>query len=467
MPVPWPRIGSGRSTRMPTTSELRTRDWAACLHAYSPHTLGISVSCSLGWAACILPALATPTTVLGLTSLLSLARAPNLFLVQPQQRACCHSFDRPRCCLHHWSASGRAGSTTTGLYLALDGSPTSTAPSSAAALSSGLTTIGGIDPVTECLWQTDVAHHHLAIGVVFILAGHLYKTDFGLGVAVADILASHQMGLFNSWHLQLALALAMQGSLSVWFGHLLVTLPAYPFLVTDYATVLSLFTHHQWIGGFFIVGGAAHASMALIFDCNLRSQAFIARVMSQKNAIVVHLNWVCIFLGFHSFGLYIHNDTLAALGRGLDQFSDQAIVLAPVLARWIQAQFVEPSVSIQGLHVAGRVFGLGTADTLVHHVHAFTIHVTALILLKGSLYARSSRLVPDKARLGFRFPCDGPGRGGTCQVSAWDHIFLGLFWMYNAISVVVFHFSWKLQSDVWASLSGTGLRHLTARNFAI
>ena len=84
VPVPWPRIGSGRSTRMPTTSELRTRDWAACLHAYSPHTLGISVSCSLGWAACILPALATPTTVLGLTSLLSLARAPNLFLVQPQ-----------------------------------------------------------------------------------------------------------------------------------------------------------------------------------------------------------------------------------------------------------------------------------------------------------------------------------------------------------------------------------------------
>ena len=68
VPVPWPRSGSGRSTRMPTTSELRTRDWAACLHAYSPHTLGISVSCSLGWAACML----------------SLARAPNLFLVQPQ-----------------------------------------------------------------------------------------------------------------------------------------------------------------------------------------------------------------------------------------------------------------------------------------------------------------------------------------------------------------------------------------------
>jgi photosystem I P700 chlorophyll a apoprotein A1 len=85
---------------------------------------------------------------------------------------------------------------------------------------------------------------------------------------------------------------------------------------------------------------------------------------------------------------------------------------------------------------------------MVHHIHAFTIHVTVLILLKGVLYARSSKLIPDKANLGFRFPCDGPGRGGTCQSSSWDHVFLGLFWMYNSISVV-FHFSWKMQSDVW------------------
>jgi photosystem I P700 chlorophyll a apoprotein A1 len=63
---------------------------------------------------------------------------------------------------------------------------------------------------------------------------------------------------------------------------------------------------------------------------------------------------------------------------------------------------------------------------MVHHIHAFTIHVTVLILLKGVLYARSSRLIPDKANLGFRFRTLV---GGTCQVSAWDHVFL-LFWMY-------------------------------------
>ena len=193
------------------------------------------------------------------------------------------------------------------------------------ALGSGLTSFGGLQPATESLWMSDIAHHHLAVGVVFILAGHMYQTDFGIGVALGDIIADHKLELFNSCHLQLALQLAMQGSVSVWVGHVLVALPAYPYLLTDYATVLSVFTHHQWIGGIFIVGGAAHASMALIFDCSVREHPTIVRLVHQRRAVIVHLNWVCIFLGFHSFGLYIHNDTVSALGRAYDQFSDQGI----------------------------------------------------------------------------------------------------------------------------------------------
>jgi photosystem I P700 chlorophyll a apoprotein A1 len=120
-----------------------------------------------------------------------------------------------------------------------------------------------------------------------------------------------------------------------------------------------------------------------------------------------------------------------------------------------------------GGKVAMMPISLGTADFLVHHIHAFTIHVTALILLKGTLFSRSSRLIPDKANLGFRFPCDGPGRGGTCQVSGWDNVFLGLFWMYNCISIVIFHFSWKMQSDVWGRVAASGaVSHITGGNFA-
>ena len=105
--------------------------------------------------------------------------------------------------------------------------------------------------------------------------------------------------------------------------------------------------------------------------------------------------------------------------------------------------------------------------SLVSERRSFTIHVSVLIPLKGVLYARSSRLIPDKANLGFRFSCDGPGRGGTCQVSAWDHVFLGLFWMYNSLSIVIFHFSWKMQSDIWGTVNADGsVAHITNGNFA-
>jgi photosystem I P700 chlorophyll a apoprotein A1 len=209
------------------------------------------------------------------------------------------------------------------------------------------------------------------------------------------------------------------------------------------------------------------------------------RVLRHRDAIISHLNWVCIWLGFHSFGLYIHNDTMRALGRPQDMFSDSAIQLQPIFAQWIQhIHAIAPgSTAPNAIGGVSQVFGgdvvalggkvammpitLGTADFMVHHIHAFTIHVTVLILLKGFLYSRSSRLVPDKGQLGFRFPCDGPGRGGTCQVSGWDHVFLGLFWMYNSLSIVIFHFSWKMQSDVWGTVLPDGsVSHVTGGNFA-
>ncbi|KAL5643080.1 hypothetical protein ACJX0J_000033 [Zea mays] len=194
------------------------------------------------------------------------------------------------------------------------------------------------------------------------------------------------------------------------------------------------------------------------YDPTTRYNDLLDRVLRHRDAIISHLNWVCIFLGFHSFGLYIHNDTMSALGRPQDMFSDTAIQLQPIFAQWIQNIHAgAPGVTAPGattstsltwgggelVAIGGKVallpIPLGTADFLVHHIHAFTIHVTVLILLKG----------------------------GTCQVSAWDHVFLGLFWMYNSISVVIFHFSWKMQSDVWGTISDQGIvTHITGGNFA-
>ena len=362
-----------------------------------------------------------------------------------------------------------------------------------------LTFKGGLNPITGSLWLSDTAHHHLALAVLFIFAGHMYRTNWSIGHSMKEILESHKgpltgeghKGLYEilttSWHAQLAINLAMMGSLSIIVAHHMYAMPPYPYIGVDYPTQLSLFTHHMWIGGFCVCGAGAHASIFMVRDYSpVQSyNNLLDRVLRHRDAIISHLNWVCIFLGTHSFGLYIHNDTMRALGRPQDMFSDKAIQLQPIFAKWVQSlhTLAPGNTAPNSLATASYAFGgdvvavngkiammpiqLGTADFLVHHIHAFTIHVTVLILLKGVLFARSSRLIPDKANLGFRFPCDGPGRGGTCQVSAWDHIFLGLFWMYNCISVVIFHFSWKMQSDVWGTISEKGkITHITGGNFA-
>ena len=110
---------------------------------------------------------------------------------------------------------------------------------------------------------------------------------------------------------------------------------------------------------------------------------------------------------------------------------------------------------------------LGTADFIVHHIHAFTIHVALLILSKGILYGRSSRLVSDKFDLGFRYPCDGPGRGGSCMISPWDQVYLALFWMYNSLDVVLFHYFWKMQSDVWGQYLQNQIGHISSGDFTV
>lgn len=121
---------------------------------------------------------------------------------------------------------------------------------------------------------------------------------------------------------------------------------------------------------------------------------------------------------------------MSALGRPQDMFLYTAIKLQLVFAQCIQnthalttdtttpgattstsltwggGDLVSVGGTIALLHIP-----LGTADSLVHNIHAFTIHVTVLILLKGVLFDRRIRLILDKANLGFQFPCDGPRRG--------------------------------------------------------
>ncbi|MGB6013235.1 MAG: photosystem I core protein PsaB, partial [Nodosilinea sp.] len=342
-----------------------------------------------------------------------------------------------------------------------------------------LTFLGGFHPQTESLWLTDMAHHHLAIAVIFIIAGHMYRTNFGIGHSIKEILNAHKppggglgeghKGLYdtlnNSLHFQLALALASLGVVTSLVAQHMYALPPYAFMARDYTTQAALYTHHQYIAGFIMVGAFAHGAIFLIrdYDPVANKNNVLDRVLQHKEAIISHLSWVSLFLGFHTLGLYVHNDVVVAFGT-----PEKQILVEPVFAQWVQAASGKLLYGFDTLlsnpdsvtQTANAVWlpgwfeainsnsnslflTIGPGDFLVHHAIALGLHTTTLILVKGALDARGSKLMPDKKDFGYSFPCDGPGRGGTCDISAWDSFYLAMFWMLNTIGWVTFYWHWK------------------------
>jgi photosystem I P700 chlorophyll a apoprotein A2 len=342
-----------------------------------------------------------------------------------------------------------------------------------------LTFLGGFHPQTESLWLTDMAHHHLAIAVIFIIAGHMYRTNFGIGHSMKEILNAHKppsgklgaghTGMYdtvnNSLHFQLGLALACLGVVTSLVAQHMYAMPPYAFIAKDFTTTAALYTHHQYIAGFLMVGAFAHGAIFFVrdYDPEANKNNVLARMLEHKEAIISHLSWVSLFLGFHTLGLYVHNDVVVAFGT-----PEKQILIEPVFAQFVQASHGKllygfdlllananslPSGTgaaylpgwLDAINNSGNSLFLtiGPGDFLVHHAIALGLHTTTLILVKGALDARGSKLMPDKKDFGYAFPCDGPGRGGTCDISAWDSFYLSMFWMLNTIGWVTFYWHWK------------------------
>ncbi|KAF0652351.1 photosystem I P700 chlorophyll a apoprotein A2 [Cyanobium sp. Copco_Reservoir_LC18] len=349
-----------------------------------------------------------------------------------------------------------------------------------------LTFLGGFHPQTEALWLTDIAHHHLAIGCIFVIAGHMYRTNFGIGHSIREILDAHNppkgtpgdlgaghKGLYdtvnNSLHFQLGLALAALGVVTSLVAQHMYALPSYAFIAKDYTTQAALYTHHQYIAIFLMCGAFAHGAIFFIrdYDPEANKDNVLARMLEHKEALISHLSWVSLFLGFHTLGLYVHNDVVVAFGT-----PEKQILIEPVFAQFVQASSGKAlygmdillanadSIATTAWPNNGAVWlpgwldavnagnnslflQIGPGDFLVHHAIALGLHTTTLILVKGALDARGSKLMPDKKDFGYSFPCDGPGRGGTCDISAWDAFYLAVFWALNTVGWVTFYWHWK------------------------
>jgi photosystem I P700 chlorophyll a apoprotein A2 len=273
----------------------------------------------------------------------------------------------------------------------------------------------------------------------------------------------------NSLHFQLGWHLACLGVVTSLVAQHMYSMPSYAFIAKDFTTQAALFTHHEYIAGFLMVGAFAHGAIFLVrdYDPEANKNNVLARCLEHKEAIISHLSWVSLFLGFHTLGLYVHNDVVVAFGT-----PEKQILIEPVFAQWIQAAHGKTlyafdtllsnpdSVAYTAFPNHGNVWlpgwldainsganslflTIGPGDFLVHHAIALGLHTTTLILVKGALDARGSKLMPDKKDFGYSFPCDGPGRGGTCDISAWDAMYLAMFWMLNTIGWLTFYWHWK------------------------
>ena len=115
---------------------------------------------------------------------------------------------------------------------------------------------------------------------MFIVAGHMYRTNFGIGHNMREILDAHvapngnlgagHRGLYDtvneSLHMQLGLALASVGTITSMVAQHMYSLPAYAFIAQDFTTQAALYTHHQYIAGFIMTGAFAHGAIFFIRD---------------------------------------------------------------------------------------------------------------------------------------------------------------------------------------------------------
>mmetsp|Transcript_97306 Transcript_97306/g.225575 ORF Transcript_97306/g.225575 Transcript_97306/m.225575 type:complete len:324 (-) Transcript_97306:709-1680(-) len=217
-----------------------------------------------------------------------------------------------------------------------------------------LTFLGGLKSDTASLFLTDIAHHHLAVGILFVWACHLYSSLYkAFAHRIRDVLfVNGNSGLMisslgKSLQLNLSLALAGLSVITAVVAQHNYSLTPYPYLSYDSVQMVALYVHHSWIASLLMMGSFAHAGIFLIRDyvvqgegpIQSQSQDVISRILAHKAAIISHLSWVCLWLGFHTLGLYIHNDTVVAFGE-----PEKEILIEPVFAQIIQGSYILPAI---------------------------------------------------------------------------------------------------------------------------
>ncbi len=126
------------------------------------------------------------------------------------------------------------------------------------------------------------------------------------------------------------------------------------------------------------LGTRMPSSDSLLAAGNSLRARFVSGLLQYRSAILGHLSAITLFLGFHTLGLYVHNDVMQAFGT-----PEFEISLSPVFGQWLQVAH-------------GQQIGspLSCGDVLVYHAIALGDQCHVLVSRSRSLKRSASRALP-------------------------------------------------------------------------
>ena len=120
-----------------------------------------------------------------------------------------------------------------------------------------------------------------------------------------------------------------------------------------------------------------------------------------KATVISHLSYVSLFLGFHTLGLFVHNDCVSAFVHPSSQ-----ILIELILFRYLSSDpFFIGLINLLNLIISilspssSFIRHIDPCDLLVAHAVSLGLHVTLLIVFKGAFDSKGSQVLLDKISL--------------------------------------------------------------------
>ena len=133
-----------------------------------------------------------------------------------------------------------------------------------------------LNPSTRSIFLAQVAAHHFTTGVVFIILGIIRFFTSQLSILTSYI----------DYHADLSINLATWASLSIIAAVILTATPVYPYLSTDYSTVLSMLETLDWY----------QISWNLVLPIHVMAQVEVVHVKYHLGITYSQLSFGCIIL---------------------------------------------------------------------------------------------------------------------------------------------------------------------------